>query len=348
MFPVSNAPVLPDSAPEPAYHPAAVEAAAQAYWARTGAFGAKEASQGEVSVKWDFNHFVKGQDGNAYIPYTLTVDRASLPNKNVAMYVRVLDQAQAEAFATTLAAMAKPNPDEKDKKIASQRPTFSWDNIQFIELPDDGKLSRAIQLRPGKYVAYFAIKERSAPPQRNQRNAPAAPPAKTGLLRRELVVPAYNDVDLTTSSVILAKSVEPMTSQLSPQDQEANPYVFGPMRIVPQMDGRYTKAQELNVIFWIYGARDAAGGKPDVSVEYNFHQRLAEGEKYFNKTAPQALNAQTLPPEFDLTVGHLVMGSLSVPLASFPEGEYRLEIKITDKTSSKVLTRDVKFNVKAS
>lgn len=42
MFPVSNAPVLPDSAPEPAYHPAAVEAAAQAYWARTGAFGAKE------------------------------------------------------------------------------------------------------------------------------------------------------------------------------------------------------------------------------------------------------------------------------------------------------------------
>jgi hypothetical protein len=36
-----------------------------------------------------------------------------------------------------------------------------------------------------------------------------------------------------------------------------------------------------------------------------------------------------------------------VPLKSFPEGEYRLEIKITDKTSNKVLTQNVKFNVKA-
>nr|WP_223266721.1 leucine--tRNA ligase [Luteimonas gilva] len=39
---MSNAPALPDSAPEPAYQPAAVESAAQAYWARTGAFEAKE------------------------------------------------------------------------------------------------------------------------------------------------------------------------------------------------------------------------------------------------------------------------------------------------------------------
>ena len=42
MFPVSNAPAQPDAAPEPAYQPAAVESAAQAFWARTGAFEAKE------------------------------------------------------------------------------------------------------------------------------------------------------------------------------------------------------------------------------------------------------------------------------------------------------------------
>jgi len=312
-----------------------------------GAFGAKETSQGEVSLKWDSNHFVKGQDGSAYIPYTIAIDRASLPAKNVAMYVRVLDQAQAEAFTTSMAAAAAPvdNKDKDKKAAAPTRPMFAWDNIQFIDLPDDGKLSRAIQLKPGKYVAFFAVKERSAAPAKAQKNAPPPPAPKMGMLRRELVVPAYNAVDLGTSSVILAKSVEPMTQALSPQDQEANPYVFGPMKITPQPDGRYSKAQELNVIFWIYGAREAASGKPDVTVDYNFHQKLAEGEKYFNRTAPQELNAQSLPPEFSVAAGHQLPGSLVVPLASFPAGDYRLEIKVTDKPSGRSTTQNVNFTV---
>jgi len=34
-----------------------------------------------------------------------------------------------------------------------------------------------------------------------------------------------------------------------------------------------------------------------------------------------------------------------VPLASFPEGDYRLEIKITDKLAAKSLVRNVNFTV---
>jgi hypothetical protein len=34
-----------------------------------------------------------------------------------------------------------------------------------------------------------------------------------------------------------------------------------------------------------------------------------------------------------------------VPLASFPEGDYRLEIKITDKIANKSLTREIVFTV---
>ena len=34
-----------------------------------------------------------------------------------------------------------------------------------------------------------------------------------------------------------------------------------------------------------------------------------------------------------------------MPLASFPEGDYRLEIKVTDKLANKTLTRDVNFTV---
>jgi len=37
-----------------------------------------------------------------------------------------------------------------------------------------------------------------------------------------------------------------------------------------------------------------------------------------------------------------------VPLASFPEGDYRLEIKIVDKIANKTLTRDVNFSISGS
>ena len=42
-------------------------------------------------------------------------------------------------------------------------------------------------------------------------------------------------------------------------------------------------------------------------------------------------------------------GSLVVPLMSFPEGDYRLEIKVTDKAApGKTLTQNVDFSVAAS
>jgi hypothetical protein len=37
-----------------------------------------------------------------------------------------------------------------------------------------------------------------------------------------------------------------------------------------------------------------------------------------------------------------------VPLLSFPPGDYRLEIKITDKPSGKTVTQNVNFSVAAS
>ena len=82
-------------------------------------------------------------------------------------------------------------------------------------------------------------------------------------------------------------------------------------------------------------------------MEYNFHQKTAEGEKFFNKTDPQVMNAETLPPQFDLAAGHQLPGSLAVPLASFPEGDFRLEVKVNDKTSGKTVTRESTFSVAA-
>jgi len=312
--------------------------------------GAPDNTQGDVSIKWESNHFVKGQT-DTYIPFTLILDRASVAS-GAALWVRVVNAEQAAAFAASITA---PRPQGNNKNQPPPvRTAFAWDNGSFVEVPEGGKLSRAIQLRPGQYVAYVAVKEKSAAaPAANQRNdrnrndknapPPAAAPGKVGLLRHEITVPDFAGADLTTSSVILARSVEQVAAP--PTDQESNPYVFGPMRIVPSPDGKFSKSAELSVIFWIYNAQAAASGKPDVTIDYNFYQKLAEGEKYFNKTAPQQLNAQTLPPEFNVAAGHQLPGSLVVPLSSFPVADYRLEIKITDKASGKSVTQSVNFSV---
>lgn len=313
--------------------------------------GAPDKATGDVPIKWESNHFVKGQT-ETYIPFTLQIDKAALPT-GAALWIRIVNAEQAAAFAT-LVTTPRPATNNNNRNQPPARATFAWDNGSFLDVPEGGKLQRAIQLRPGQYVAYIAVKEKSPAAaanqrgndrNRNDRNAPPAAPApgKVGLLRHEITVPDFGQGDLQTSSVIVARSVEQVAA--APADQESNPYVFGPMRIVPSPDGKFGKSAELSVIFWIYGAQAAASGKPDVTIDYSFYQKSGDSEKYFNKTAPQQLNAQTLPPEFSVAAGHQLPGSLVVPLTSFPAADYRLEIKVTDKASGKSVTQNVNFTV---
>ncbi len=314
---------------------------------------AGQTAPADIPVAWASNHFVKGQSGETYIPFTLTIDRSTLKSSAARLYVRAVDK--------NAPVPVPPAPPAEGQPPAPPVPVmYAWDKVYNIEVPQDGVLSRAIQLKPGEYDVFVAIKDLTAEApapapqgnQRNQRNQPppaAAPPVETtvtmGVLRRDLTVPDFTVAALKTSSVILATNVEPTQGQLSPDDQEANPYVFGPMRIVASPDARYSKGGELHVIFWIYGTAAAASGKPDVTIEYNFHQRLPEGEKYFNRTQPQELNAETLPPEFSAAAGHQLPGSLVVPMSAFPSGDYRLEIKVTDKSANTSVTDNVNFTV---
>ena len=302
---------------------------------------AEDTRQGDIVLNWAAAHFIKGQNG-VYVPFTLAFDPSSVRTSEVALYIRAVQKSQLAAVAT---ALTPPAPGSKPTQPPPV-PKYDWDNVHFLQKPADGRITRAIALPTGDYELFIALKERSVAPTAAAANPPGTPTAKSGLLRHPLQAPDFNKPDLQTSSVIVATTVEPVSGQLTPAEQEANPYVFGPMRIVPSKDGRFAKTNELQVIFWVYGASAVAGGKPDVTIDFNFHLKQPDGtEKYFNKTAPQQLNAQTLPPEFNIAAGHQLPGSLIIPLAPFPAGEYRLEIKVTDKPSGKVVTQNVTFTV---
>jgi hypothetical protein len=256
--------------------------------------------------------------------------------------------AGGDAAAAPAPAEKKDSKDKKDQKDQKdQGATYPFEDVYFTELRTAAgtspRLSRAFSVPAGKYDVYLAIRERAAQGGSSKSAADAA--VKVYVLKQTLDVPNYWSGEFTTSSVILAEKVEPIPAPLSPDAQRERPYVLGSTEIVPSTDAKFKKAQELGVIFQIYGAKVGSDKKPDVTIEYNFYTKGADGEKPFNKTPPQQMNGQTLPANFDADAGYQLVGGQTIPLTSFPEGDYRLEIKVTDNKGTKSLTRDVLFSV---
>jgi hypothetical protein len=313
-----------------------------------------EAATGKATsslpLKWEQSHFIKSHGDKTYVPFTVSFDPAAFSGPTpIGLYLRVAKRGELPPTTAPEAADAdkKKKKDKKDEGKGSQidaRHQYAFEDAFFFDVPapvagQPQLLRRAFAVVPGDYDVYVAVKEKAAA------GATAAP--KIGVVKQELSVPSM-DRELTTSSVILSPKVEVLQTEIPTDRQAENPYTFGLMKINPSLTSKFTKKDDLNVIFWIYGAGlDATTKKPNVEVEYNFHQKTADGEKFFNKTDPQVLNAETLPPQFDLAAGHQLPGSLAVPLASFPEGDFRLEVKVNDKASGKTISREATFSVAA-
>jgi len=299
----------------------------------TDAASAGQPLTNDFGLAWAHEDFLKATGNKEYVPFTLTFDQAKMP-ANVALYWRVV--AKDAGTSATLTLPAKK--DDKDKKPAVSK--YAYEDINFIAA-SGGRLSRAFTAGAGTYDVYVVMKE----PTSTQKNAP---PPKVSVIKQTVTVPDYWSADLTTSSVIVAAKIEPLNAPLSPNEQAERPYALGAMEIVPALDTRFTTKSELSIFMLIYNPKTDAMNKPDVTVEYNFYAKPAGApEKFFNKTSPQDLNAKTLPAAFDMSLGHQLQTGQAVPLASFPAGDYRLEIKVTDKLATKTVTRDVNFTVTA-
>jgi hypothetical protein len=193
---------------------------------------------------------------------------------------------------------------------------------------------------PGTYDAYVVIKETAAS------GAKKKVPVKATVLKVALEVPDYDTTELTTSSVILTRMVQKLKAAPTAADLARHPYIFGSMAVMPSLDFKFSKNDELTILFYVYNAGlDQTTGKPNLTIDYNFYQKIAGAQKFFNKTPTLLLDATTLPPTFDVKAGHQLNGGQGLPLASFPEGDYRLEIKIVDKAAGKTKVLDCQFTV---
>ncbi|HUK35387.1 MAG TPA: hypothetical protein VLV86_15830 [Vicinamibacterales bacterium] len=298
--------------------------------------------QNDFGLTWARADYLKAANSLEYVPFTVVYDATKVTSPSVALYWRVVAQNAGTSATLTLPAKKDDKDKDKDKKPVSK---YAYENLTYIT-PSGGaqaRLSRPFTVTAGTYDVYVMMREQSS-------GAKNAPPPKVAVIKQTLTVPDLWTQDLTTSSVIAASHIEPLSAPLSPNEQLERPYAaLGSMEITPSLDGKFTTKDELSIFFLIYNAKTDAMNKPDVAVEYNFYSKPAGApEKFFNKTAVQSLNASTLPKEFDMSLGHQLSTGQGVQLTSFPAGDYRLEVKVTDKLSGKSITRDVNFTVTAA
>lgn len=270
--------------------------------------------------------FIKATDGNTYVPFTLTLDPDSVGD-SVAIYLYIDEHQDV--------------PVERDD---DERPEAIWEEAHFVDVSEsDGavRISRAFTVPGGTYDVYVAIRD-SAGADGDSDDDPTVL-----LLREEVEVPDFWTPELQISTILIAEAIEPLAVQLTPEQQVMRPYALGPFEIVPKFDLDFERDEQFAPLFFVYNAGVQDGAKPNVTVEFDFHQQTADGEEFFNRTSPQEFNGQTLPPDFDLTIGHQIVAGQQIPLTIFPAGSYRLEIKVTDNTSGSVVTHNVAFSVGA-
>ncbi len=290
-----------------------------------------------VDLSYDF---LKAQPGQVYVPFTLKLDAATV-SQSITLYVRL-----APAGMTLPVPPPEPEPEPgapPAQPPAVEPPSFPFEDVHFIDMPiaaDVYIVRRAFAVAAGSYDLYLGIKD-------SELVETDSIEVRRAVVKRTVEVPDLWGGQLTTSSVIVTDRVEPIPAPLSAAQQRADPYAIGSARIVPRDVLQYETTDTLSFLFFIYNPQ-LIENKPDVTVEYSFHQRTGNGEQFFNATSPQTLSAETLPSQFDMSMGHQLSAGQNVPLSAFPEGTYRLEIKVTDNTASASILRNVNFTVVAS
>ena len=288
-----------------------------------------------------------------FAPFTLEANASAFSMSEFLMYLVVVpqtdpatreaDAAPAGPRSSNSSAPQTTNPNISQEMLDSGvfQQVFVI-SVSDVESDDDEllKINRFIQAPPGTYDVYIAVRDSVG------EDGDSGDLSESAILTavEQIEVPDLINGGLQTSSIIAASSTETLSQPLSAEEAQTQPYTFGTLELEPKRDRDYLQSEdELNLLFYVYNPQ-LDGDLPDVTVEFDFYTVNAAGESFFNRTAPQEFNAQTLPAGFD-ALANGIPSQVAIPLSGFPLSEYRLEIKVTDKVTEQILAHDFVFSV---
>ncbi len=277
----------------------------------------------DFTIEWR-NDFLKAQPGT-FVPFTLSIDAALDSPNGALLYVRMVERRLAADRRRPDAPYAYETVFPIDAEATATRPF---------------RIRRGFAISPGRYTAYIVLSERPPDPL-----ARRARPRRTSVLVRPLDVPDFWTGALTTSSVMLADRIEPLSAAVQATHLDEDPYVVGTSRILPSWGSTFRRQGELTVVFLVYNPSVGPDRHFDVQVDYHLYKKGPDGERYVTRTNPQRFNPSLMGAHFDPAAGQPMLAGQAIPLSEFEVGEYRLGITVTDLLSRTSVTRDVAFTV---
>lgn len=238
----------------------------------------------------------------------------------------------------------KADNDKKRRAELEGRTVATRDLLPFEDFdlasqstrPDGTRIiSRSFTTGPGDYDLLLAWANPSAPK--------AA--ADIQVVRKPLRLLAARTAGLETSSIILADSVGLRTAPYPPSEQASHPYSIGLMEITPARTTRYSREGRLSVAFQVINAEASDVGMPDVSVAFRIVRVAGDRETPVASLVPQVYNATTLPPDFNLRLGHPLFSAVTAPLATLGRGDYRLKIVVNDRVAGTSANAETDFTI---
>jgi GWxTD domain-containing protein len=159
---------------------------------------------------------------------------------------------------------------------------------------------------------------------------------KTGVLHHSFEVPRYQEKQLSTSTLVLAASIQSLNNQTIHTGQ----FVLGGYKVEPYVSGIYKPNQNLAMYLQVYDAEmDQATLKPALKVEYV----VSKGGKEVMHVAEDGQSKMGFIDlkGLQLTVVRAIpiTGPLSEP------GTYTVTIKVTDLVAQKTVTPTATFTV---
>ncbi|MBP7147443.1 MAG: GWxTD domain-containing protein [Acidobacteria bacterium] len=145
----------------------------------------------------------------------------------------------------------------------------------------------------------------------------------------QLVVRMPLDV-FRLSSAVLVQDVR----QLAEGDDPHGPFRISGYEIVPRATRTVTKGEQVRVFYEVLGAGEATSGGNDFDVSYGFAFR-PNAQAPWKKNNPNVSKHQS---------GAARVWEFQVP--AWPQGEYRLEIQVTDNVSGQKASAEVPFEIR--
>jgi hypothetical protein len=324
--------------------------------ALTDALAAGNPAGGGLVVAFE-PHFLKGEEGQTYVPFSLTISEHSRQPAGFVVYVRVVEpgrappQGEGKPGGVELAtadippgelpvggsasrhprtgrygeASARLRLVDKDREAARGPHVFEDSHVVEVDEGDElhpYRLQRALAVPPGEYVVYVAVGETGDP-----RGA-----SRSAVMRVPLAARDFTEGTFSLSSLILAERVEPLPVRSQARGQSRRrPYAVGSTEIVPAATRELTQDDEPAVAFQIYGADFGPGRPPNVTLEYLVLKLAGDAYVPHARLPAQTLDAKTLPAAFDRDAGHQLGAVQDIPVAHLPPGEYLLEVTATDR-----------------